>query len=45
MERIKVNTSAFIINNKSQAILEEFWSEMIEDNFDITYYSEEDDIV
>lgn len=41
MERIRVNTSAFIINNKSQAILEELWSEMIENGFDMNYYSED----
>lgn len=40
MKRIRVNISAF--NNKSQAILEELWSEMIEDGFDMSYYSEDD---
>lgn len=40
MERIRVNISAF--NNKSQAILKELWSEMIEDGFDMSYYSEDD---
>lgn len=42
MERIRVKTTAFVINNKSQAILEELWSEMIENGFDMNYYLEDD---
>jgi hypothetical protein len=45
MESIRVNVSAFVLNKETQSLLNDLWSEMIEDGFDITYYSEEGDVI